>query len=145
MALGLPRNISCSLSFAITPCPGIELNAVTERDDMFFSDDLLTIAFAIGCCDLTSTEMPFVRHNFHCNHHFGIISVTSGLPLVSVPVLSNTIVSIDANFSKYFPPFIKMPSLAALPMPNDTTIGVAIPKAQGQETTRIVAKTVITN
>ena len=59
--------------------------------------------------------------------------------------MSNTIVSIDDSFSRYCPPFINIPSLAALSIPYDITIGVAIPKAQGHETTRIVANTVIPN
>ena len=71
--------------------------------------------------------------------------VTSGLPVVRVPVLSNTIVSIDDNSSRYCPPFISIPSFAALSIPNDITTGVAIPKAHGHETTSTVAKTVIAN
>jgi hypothetical protein len=51
----------------------------------------------------------------------------------------------DDSFSRYCPPFINTPSLAALSIPKDITIGVAIPKAHGQETTRIVANTVIAN
>jgi len=51
-------------------------------------------------------------------------------------------VSTAANFSRYFPPFINTRCFAALPIPSDITIGVAIPRAHGQETTITVAKTV---
>jgi len=42
--------------------------------------------------------------------------MTSNLPVVKVPVLSNTIVSTDDNFSRYLPPFINIPCFAALPI-----------------------------
>ena len=56
-------------------------------------------------------------------------------PVVRVPVLSNTIFFILANFSNVPPPFNKIPFLAALPIPTITAVGVAKPIAQGQEIT----------
>ena len=70
----------------------------------------------------------------------GITSVTSGFPFVRVPVLSNTMVSTDDNFSKYCPPFINTPSFAPLSIPKDITIGVAIPKAQGHDDNKYCGK-----
>lgn len=64
-------------------------------------------------------------------------SLTSGLPDVSVPVLSKTIVSIFVIFSNISAPFIKIPWEAARPVPTITAVGVANPKAHGQAITRV--------
>ena len=56
-------------------------------------------------------------------------------PVVRVPVLSNTIFFILANFSNVPPPFNKIPFFAALPIPTITAVGVANPMAHGQEIT----------
>ena len=57
-------------------------------------------------------------------------------PVVSVPVLSKTTVSIFANASNVFPPFISNPFFVAKPTPTITAVGVAKPIAQGQEITK---------
>ena len=56
-------------------------------------------------------------------------------PVVSVPVLSNTILFTLANFSNVPPPFNRIPFFAALPIPTITAVGVANPMAHGQEIT----------
>ena len=62
-------------------------------------------------------------------------SVTSGLPLVIVPVLSNTIALIWQALSRGSPPLIKIPCSAPLPVPTIMAVGVASPRAQGQAIT----------
>ena len=66
-----------------------------------------------------------------------IRSFTSGLPEVSVPVLSKTIVSIFFIFSKTSAPFIRIPIEAAMPVPTITAVGVAKPRAHGQAITSV--------
>lgn len=63
--------------------------------------------------------------------------MTYGVPEVSVPVLSKTIVVIDEIFSNTSPPLIKTPKEAAIPVPTMTAVGVASPRAQGQAITKV--------
>jgi len=66
----------------------------------------------------------------------GTKSVTSGFPLVRVPVLSKiTAVTFSAT-SRASAFFIRIPSSAPFPIPTVNAVGVARPKAQGQATTR---------
>ena len=53
----------------------------------------------------------------------GRTAVSSGVPWVSVPVLSNTMVSAAANASRYFPPFTVMLWSAASRSAEITAIG----------------------
>ena len=64
------------------------------------------------------------------------MSVTNGLPSVSVPVLSTTIVSTACAVSRASPDLIKMPFSAPLPVPTMIATGVANPSAHGQLITR---------
>ncbi len=63
------------------------------------------------------------------------MSVTSGSPLVSVPVLSNTTVVILPAVSRAPPLLTRMPFSAPLPEPTMMAVGVARPSAQGHEIT----------
>ncbi len=62
-------------------------------------------------------------------------SVTLGFPLVMVPVLSKTTVSISLADCRASPDLIRMPPLAPTPVPTIIATGVARPSAQGQEIT----------
>jgi hypothetical protein len=66
-----------------------------------------------------------------------MIYLTIGLPLVNVPVLSKTKVVIEEIFSSTSPPLIKIPYLAAIPVPTITAVGVASPRAQGHAITKV--------
>ena len=69
-------------------------------------------------------------------------SVRRGRPRVSVPVLSTATAVIFADFSRYSPPLIKMPSLAARPMPATIETGMEMTIAPGQPiTSRVSAST----
>ena len=61
-----------------------------------------------------------------------MIAVTDGRPCVSVPVLSNTTVSIRPASSSASPPRMRMPASAPLPVPTMIAVGVARPMAHGQ-------------
>ena len=63
------------------------------------------------------------------------MSVTSGLPLLSVPVLSKIIVSILFAASSGSPPRIKIPCSAPLPVATMMLVGVARPIAHGHAMT----------
>ena len=53
-----------------------------------------------------------------------------------VPVLSSTTVSARCAVSKASPDLMRIPFSAPLPVPTIMAVGVASPKAQGQEMTR---------
>ena len=69
------------------------------------------------------------------------IAVTSGSPLVRVPVLSNTTVWIRAELSSAVAFLNRIPRFAPSPVPTMIAVGVARPSASGQViTTRVIAK-----
>lgn len=55
-----------------------------------------------------------------------------GVPIVTVPVLSNTTCSTLCAFSSAAPLLINIPLFAPTPVPTITAVGVARPKEQGQ-------------
>ena len=61
--------------------------------------------------------------------------MTSGLPSVTVPVLSNMTALIFANASKCFPPLIKIPARDALDRDDRTAGETDATRAQGDPTT----------
>ena len=65
----------------------------------------------------------------------GSTSVTTGVPLVIVPVLSSTAMVISAAFSSAALLLNKMPFSAPRPMPTMMAVGVANPSAHGQAMT----------
>src|SRR5699024_1494816 len=64
-------------------------------------------------------------------------SVNVGSPFVTVPVLSNTTVSMDCVFSRCSPPLNNIPFSAARPEPAIIDVGVASPSAHGHAITKI--------
>uniref|UniRef100_A0A2P2KHV9 Uncharacterized protein n=1 Tax=Rhizophora mucronata TaxID=61149 RepID=A0A2P2KHV9_RHIMU len=64
--------------------------------------------------------------------------------MVRVPVLSNTMVFTMENFSKIFPPRKSNPLVAPNEVPTSTAVGVAKPSAQGQATTCIQYRGIVT-
>ena len=66
------------------------------------------------------------------------ILYTSGLPFVSVPVLSKATILTLPAFSRLLPPFTIIPFFAALPMADTIETGVEITKAPGHAITRKV-------
>ena len=61
------------------------------------------------------------------------MSVTLGSPFVKVPVLSNMTVASFHAFSTYSPLRRSTPYSAPFPTPARIAVGVAMPKAHGQE------------
>ncbi len=64
--------------------------------------------------------------------------VTSGLPTVSVPVLSKATTLTVAAFSTWTPPLNSTPRRAPLPMADRTVAGVLMTMAQGEAATMTV-------
>ena len=87
-----------------------------------------------GCSLLFSIELAIFINSFSSISE--IISVTCGLPSVMVPVLSSKIVSTLWRFSKLSAFLNKSPNWALFPVATIIAIGVASPKAHGQEITK---------
>ncbi len=65
-----------------------------------------------------------------------MISVTDGLPSVTVPVLSRQTISVFPAISRLSAVLNRIPFLAPFPLPTIIATGVAKPSAQGQLITR---------
>ena len=91
-----------------------------------------TTALASGCSDRLSSAAA--RRSTVARSCPGTtrMSVTRGVPSVSVPVLSKTMVSTAASRSSGSPPLIRMPAAAPRPLATITAVGTARPMAQGQ-------------
>ena len=82
-----------------------------------------------------SMEYASLRSSSFSTPGAGIISVTTGVPFVTVPVLSRTIISALPVCSNDVDVLNSMPFFAATPFPTIIATGVASPKAHGQLTT----------
>src|SRR5699024_3673162 len=78
-------------------------------------------------CNMSASSKPSVTKT----------SVNIGSPLVTVPVLSNTTVSIDCVLSKCSPPLNRPLICADLHEPSMLEVGVASPSAHGHAITKI--------
>ncbi|MPM24287.1 hypothetical protein SDC9_70768 [bioreactor metagenome] len=131
----VPTSTIFSSRLACTPCPGVAANSSTSVNAAPAFCPYLTIACASGCSELFSTLAAACTTVLSLKPCMAITFVTSGCPLVIVPVLSNTIVVSFWAFSRCSAPLIKMPLSAPLPVPTMMEVGVASPKAQGQAIT----------
>ena len=99
-----------------------------------------TIAAASGCSDSRSTAATRASSSSSSRPSV-TTSVTSGSPLVRVPVLSITTVSMRAEVSRAVAFLNSTPRLAPRPVPTMIAVGVASPSASGQ----VMTTTVIAN
>ena len=90
---------------------------------------------AIGCCEFCSRDEIREIISSFSNLLLIITSVTTGLPCVSVPVLSNTTVSIIYIVSRADAFLKSIPFFAPWPVPTIIATGVANPRAQGHDIT----------
>ena len=121
----------------IIPCPGICLKLFTGRKPKAFFSASSTIASASGCSDIFSREAATCRSSSCEIPSFTSTFVTTGVPCVIVPVLSKTTVSMLCATSRASADLIKMPFDAPFPVPTMIAVGVARPRAQGQDMTRM--------
>ncbi len=122
---------------ALTPFPVTASNSSALYSSRFSSFAFRRIASPSGCSDPTSTLAATRRTSSFVCPIAGTISVTSGLPLVMVPVLSKTIVSISFRVCRAAPWRISTPFSAPMPLPTMRAVGVASPRAQGHAITRV--------
>ena len=93
------------------------------------------IASDSGWSELLSIDDNISKNSF-LEIELSIITLTTlGLPSVIVPVLSNTIVLISWVVSNIYADLNNIPFSAAFPGPTIIAVGVASPRAQGQEIT----------
>ena len=93
----------------------------------------------MGCVELrASAAARFWTLDFWTSD-FRVLAATSGLPIVSVPVLSKITAVIFPAFSNATPSRIKMPRRAAALAPAMIAAGVARPIAHGQATIKTAA------
>lgn len=124
--------------FPLRPSPSIILKSVTSLILTFNSFALFIIAKDNGCSECFSREESILKKSI--SFLISNISLTSGLPFVSVPVLSNTTVVTLYSFSKLSAFFMSIPLLAPLPTPTIIAVGVASPSAQGHAITNTPTK-----
>jgi len=89
-------------------------------------------ALATGCSERLSAVAARVRSVLSSVPSAGTRSVTTGTPVVTVPVLSSTTTFALRAVSRASPPLMRIPCCAPLPVPTMTATGVARPSAQGQ-------------
>ena len=92
------------------------------------------MAWAMGCSAASSTAAARVRTSSGASPALTATSTTSITPVVNVPVLSKTTVSIARVCSKICGPEITMPNFAPRPVPTSRAVGVAKPSAHGHAT-----------
>ena len=103
----------------------------------FFSMAALTTAFAIECGKCSSRHAAVLKSSSGVSPLNETTSATVGLAFVSVPVLSNTIVSASAIASRNLPPLTVTSWAFASLIAESTDIGIASFKAQEKSTIKI--------
>ncbi len=92
----------------------------------------VAIALAMGCSEASSSA-AVSRSTASASVSGVVVMPTSDIcPVVIVPVLSSTTVSIRRVDSSTSGPLMRMPSWAPRPVPTSSAVGVARPSAQGQ-------------
>ena len=100
---------------------------------IFSSFAFLIIALASGCSLFSSTAAANLSSSLSLTDgSAGIISVTTGSPLVIVPVLSSAIICVLPAASRLAAVLNKIPLFAPFPFPTMIATGVANPSAHGQ-------------
>ncbi len=136
----LPAATRFCPSRAVMPRPGTAVKSSTVRATIPSSLARSIMASASGCSLLLSSAQASLSSCFSLIAEpsmrvAGKTSVTVGVPLVTVPVLSSTIVSALRRVSSASALLKSTPISAPLPVPTMMATGVASPKAQGQEIT----------
>ena len=131
------KTVLCPLILAFIPLPVIASKCSNADSLSPSASAFLIIASASGCSEPFSTLAARANTSFSLYPSAGIISVTSGCPLVIVPVLSKTITLTSLRVCMASPRLIRMPFSAPIPLPTMSTVGVANPRAQGQAITSV--------
>ena len=117
------------------PRPGSVSKPVTGRStSRRFSLSAIS-AWERGCSDGFSREAASLMSSSPDSAPARTRSVTAGLPSVMVPVLSSTTAFTWWAVSRASADLMRMPFFAPTPVPTIIEVGVARPRAQGQEMT----------
>jgi len=136
----LPSKIVSPLTLASNPCPSLMINSSGSGIERPASSAFLTIASPSGCSEAFSAPAASSKSCSGLTPSPATTLVTSGWPLVKVPVLSKKTRLTSAAFSRASPLLIRMPFSAARPVATITAVGVASPKAHGQAIIRTETK-----
>ena len=142
--------------FASTPEPRTSFQSVKSRRDELrespFSENNFAMAWLMGCVEFLASAAASANGapvsdpartamvlKLAGSEIGAPTAATSGLPIVSVPVLSKITAVIFPAFSSATPSRIKMPRRAAAFAPAMIAAGVARPIAHGQATIKTAA------
>ena len=132
----LPSNRRRPSTVACTPLPGTAAISVGVISSKPCALAAATTARASGCSLPLCTLAAQRRAVIASWPGAGTCCVRCGCPSVSVPVLSNVTVCTRCAISSAWTSLIKIPCLAATPVPAMMATGVAKPKAQGHAITK---------
>jgi len=131
----LPAWTTTSPILARMPWPGSASKSEASSSLAPFEDAPRTMAWPRGCSEPCSADATSRSSSSSSTPSAGSASVSSGLPSVTVPVLSSTTAPILWAVSSASPLLIRMPCSAPLPVATMMAVGVASPSAQGQAMT----------
>src|SRR5215831_3397209 len=131
----LPSRMRPSTEIASTPWPRTAWNASMGGSASPRVLARPTIASARRCSDPCSAAAASASSSSPATPSAGTTSVTTGLPTVNVPVLSNTTTPTRWRSSSDSALRISTPSCAPRPVPTMIAVGVAKPIAQGHAMT----------
>ena len=142
-----PNRTVCPFTWATIPLPGIAWNSDTAANSSPRFWASLTIASPNGCSEPRSADAANSKSS--CSELPSAAeatrSVTTGFPVVRVPVLSKTTVSTLWAISRACACLISTPISAPLPVPTMIAVGVASPSAHGQAIISTETKTNVEN
>ena len=130
-----PTVTSVSLMTARAPAPGSATKPVARGTAMARLAAAATMARATGC-SLPDSTAAAARRAWSLGRRPAVLTSTRVIsPVVTVPVLSSTTVSMRRVSSSTSAPLMRMPSRAPRPVPTSSAVGVARPSAHGQAMT----------
>ena len=132
MNFRLPPRSFLPSSTAETPFPGRASKFSVSFAERFSSLPFFMIAFASGCSLFASRESAREKSEAVSKPSAGTVSVTTGSPLVTVPVLSSATILILPVSSSEAAVLKSIPFFAPMPLPTIIATGVASPSAHGQ-------------
>ena len=127
-----PTMTAWPLTTPCTPRPSTLAKPSTAGSGPRRSRAPVAMAWAMGCSE-ASSRAPARRSASAGSVPSTVTTSTSAMrPVVTVPVLSKTMVSIWRVDSRTSGPLMRIPSWAPRPVPTRSAVGVASPRAQGQ-------------
>ena len=135
MKLSLPPASLCPSLVHVSPFPETDLKSSLWFSFMPSEVHFSITAFARGCSLMHSRSIAACSRSLSVNGAQGMMSVTVGLPLVMVPVLSSTTICVREMASRACDVLKRIPFRAAFPLPTMIATGVASPRAHGHEIT----------